>query len=235
MQVCTYSEFNFNGLKNSFNALRNIGLGDKLFEGVAGLEFAKPMGTGSGNGFSIVPNLRRYTFFMVWQDAESARAFFQKGPLMQWYRNTAHAYLHVTLTATKVHGLWNGAVPLRSVPNASLEGQLAVLTRATIKPKFLPEFWLNVPDVSSFMAAAPGLMHHMGVGEYPLFMQATFSMWQSKEALYSAAYKDTAHAEVVKKTRQRGWYAEEMFAQFAVEAIESKGERYSHLAKDDAI
>lgn len=188
------------------------------------------MGTGSGNGFSIIPNFKRYAFIALWNTAEDARRFFEseEGPL-HWYKAQSQDYLQALLVPTKAHGHWGGIQPFELQPQLSDSGRLAVLTRATIKKRFLPEFWMNVPKVSAFMHGAEGVVHQVGVGEYPLFMQATFSMWESREALMAAAYRGTAHADVVRKTRERGWYAEELFTQFKVLDVQSKG-KFEHLA-----
>lgn len=234
MQICTYSEFTFDKGRHKFQAFKNMALGSGIFGKPAGLEMVKAMGTGSGNGFSIWPNFGRYAFLALWESEECAKAFFAEAELLQWYKSEAVAQLHATLVPVKAHGSWGGAQPMRLRPELASDGPLAVLTRATIRPSRLIEFWLNVPKVSRFMAGAEGAIHELGVGEYPLFMQATFSIWESKKALYAAAYKNTAHAEVVKKTRERNWYAEEMFAQFKVLDLETQGTPHKELARKGA-
>lgn len=235
MQICTYSEFTFDKGGHKFQAFKNMSLGSGIFGKPAGLETVKAMGTGSGNGFSIWPNFKRYAFFALWEDEKSANAYFAEAELPQWYKRHAVAHLHAKLIPVKAHGSWGGGQPLRTSPELANDGPLAVLTRATIRPSRLIEFWLNVPKVSRFMAGAEGAIHELGVGEYPLFMQATFSIWESKKALYAAAYKNTAHAEVVKKTRERNWYSEEMFAQFKVLGLETKGAQHDALSKKSAV
>jgi hypothetical protein len=47
-------------------------------------------------------------------------------------------------------------------------------------------------------------------------MQATFSLWTSGKAMRDFAYKSDHHAEVVRLTRERAWYKEEMFTRFRV-------------------
>lgn len=230
MQICTYSEFHFTGFSDAFEALKNMGLGGKIFGNHPGLIWVKPMGTGSGNGFSIIPNLKRYAFIALWDSESSAISFYKEShPTLEWYKNSSENYLHAMLVATKAHGQWGGVQPFELQPNLAGKGPLAVLTRATIKKRFLPEFWMHVPEVSAFMHGAEGVVHQVGVGEYPLFMQATFSMWESRDALMNAAYRGTAHSDIVRKTRERGWYAEELFAQFKVLDVKSKG-KFAHIA-----
>jgi heme-degrading monooxygenase HmoA len=46
--------------------------------------------------------------------------------------------------------------------------------------------------------------------------QATFSVWESAEAIRTFAYASQAHASIVKKTREFKWYKEDMFNRFEV-------------------
>ena len=55
----------------------------------------------------------------------------------------------------------------------------------------------------------------VGVGEAPVGLQGTFSVWESAGALREFA-SGSAHAAVVARTEPERWYAEELFARFAV-------------------
>ncbi|HEX5492963.1 MAG TPA: monooxygenase, partial [Mycobacteriales bacterium] len=71
--------------------------------------------------------------------------------------------------------------------------------------------------VAGQLRTAPGLLLALGIGEAPVGVQGTFSLWRSSGALHDFAYRcGTAHAEVVRRTPTSGWYAEELFARFAV-------------------
>ena len=50
----------------------------------------------------------------------------------------------------------------------------------------------------------------------PFIQQATFSIWENIESVTDFAYKNKNHAEIVKKTRQRNWYKEDLFARFEI-------------------
>ncbi len=229
-QICTYGEYNFSRKRDAFKAFKHMGRGAGIFGKPEGLVFAQLMGTGSGNGFSIIPNLMKYAVFMVWTSTKAAILFHNKNEMIHWYQATSHQRAEFWLRPLKSHGLWSGQNPFIPSEPESTDAVVAVLTRATIHARHLPEFWRNVPDVSSFMSEAEGALYRLGVGEYPLKMQATFSVWKNREALMEAAYGNTAHAKIVKRTRERGWYSEEMFTQFEVVGCTTKGERFEALS-----
>ena len=64
--------------------------------------------------------------------------------------------------------------------------------------------------------AAPGVLFRMGIGEAPVGLQGTFSVWRDSSALRDFAYREPAHAAVIERTTRTGWYAEDLFARFAV-------------------
>jgi hypothetical protein len=115
------------------------------------------------------------------------------------------------------HGLWDGKKVFEELPHKTdYEGQIAVLTRATIRLSKLKQFWKHVDGVAGKMAGADGFVTSYGIGEIPWIKQATFSVWQSKEAMKTFAYNMKEHQEVIQKTRQEKWYSENMFTRFKI-------------------
>jgi hypothetical protein len=78
------------------------------------------------------------------------------------------------------------------------------------------EFWRSVPKASKAIKNASGVIWFKGIGELPFIQQATFSIWNNIESVTNFAYKNKNHAEIVKKTRQRNWYREDLFARFEI-------------------
>ena len=112
-------------------------------------------------------------------------------------------------------GKWDGKNAFGKLAKQTVyDGAIATLTRATIKPDKLNSFWKNVGGVANVMRDAPGFVASVGIGEVPWIKQATFSIWQSKDAMKQFAYTMKEHATVIKKTRSEGWYSEEMFVRF---------------------
>jgi hypothetical protein len=73
-----------------------------------------------------------------------------------------------------------------------------------------------VPPVAFDAARAPGLRLSVAIGEAPVGLLGTFSVWQDQSALEAFAYRGEAHRQVVRRTPGERWYAEELFARFEV-------------------
>lgn len=189
-----------------------------------GLRFAKLLG--SGIDFGMVPDLSRYVFLGVWDNKTSASTFLQTADFQQLTAGTTHTET-LWLRPLQAHGLWDGQNPFaetegdRAKENDQLpmtnDQLIAVLTRATIRPRALPDFWRHVPQARARLRAhADDLLFGIGIGELPLIQQCTVSVWRNAEAVNRYAYRESGHREVVKLTRERKWYSEELFARFAV-------------------
>ena len=90
------------------------------------------------------------------------------------------------------------------------------ITRARIKWHKNFKFWGAVPPVVTDLHNSPGLIAAIGIGEAPLGLQGTLSLWESGAALRDFAYKGQAHQVAIKQTEEINWYSEELFARFEV-------------------
>ena len=212
-QTTLISFFQYAGIKNKWYAFTRMGRPPILQKKINGLTFFKPLGTGSGNGFSIKPDFSTFGFVAVFKSEELAKEFLGTDVVKE-YTKTAISYSHILMHTVKSHGEWSKLNPFESSVEYDKTKPLAVITRATIKPKLAYQFWKNVPAVSKSMDKYDELVFSKGIGEFPLLMQATFSLWSSAEAMMNYAYKNPKHAEMVKKTRELNWYSEELFARF---------------------
>ena len=212
-QTTLISFFQYAGIKNKWHAFTRMGRSPILQKKINCLTFFKPLGTGSGNGFSIKPDFSTFGFLAVFKSEELAKEFLGTDVVKE-YTQTTVSYSHVLMRTVKSHGEWSKLKPFESSVEYDKTKPLAVITRATIKPKLAYQFWKNVPAVSKSMDKYDELIFSKGIGEFPLLMQATFSLWSSAEAMMNYAYKNPKHAEMVKKTRELNWYSEELFARF---------------------
>jgi len=209
--------FHFTGMQRLW-AFAMMARAPRLLRGVAGLRFAKVMGSGRGLGFTLRPDWNRYALLGVWENREAFEQFRTSSRLMRLY--TAHttrssALLLRTRTA---HGTWDGTNPFLPTLSARQDHameEVVVLTRATLRLRTLPTFWRHVPRVQQKLHGAGGFIASIGVGERPLTRQATISLWQSEAGMRAFAYgAGEEHREVVRLTREEKWYSEELFARF---------------------
>lgn len=224
-ELTTLTLLRFDGFADRAWAFTQMGrmtgwpLANPLAE-VAGLRFGRLLGSGGGNGFALQPNFGVYAWLAHWDDRASADNFFSDHP---WYLKTKHRTCDRAtffLRPTMTHGEWGGQKPFNPDPDAyDPSGPVAVITRATIRTSKLLDFWRYVPRTSASIYDHPARLFSVGVGEYPIFMQATFSLWTSGKAMQEFAYRSEHHKEVVKLTRERNWYKEEMFTRFQVDGM----------------
>ncbi len=215
-QIVTVTLFRFTGFRNRFWAFGQMGRRPFQKGSAQGLSFGKMLGTGGDKGFSIVPNWGVYGWLGVWNTEGEARQFFKQSSVFQSFTHHSGAHFTVYLQTTMAHGRWDGEAPFAVSAPFNPNESVAVLTRATIKPSLLHRFWQYVPRTSRSIETAEGRILSVGIGELPLIQQATFSLWTSGKAMMDYAYKSRYHAEVVQKTRELGWYSEELFARFKV-------------------
>jgi heme-degrading monooxygenase HmoA len=185
-----------------------------------GCTFWKLLGSGRNGTFDLQPDWQQWGLLAVWESSEDYERFKQKSFVSKWWKLLGNEQWTVLCQPMQSHGKWDGREPFGKPDLKMAGGPIAVLTRATIKMSRLKNFWSHVDEVAELMVKAPGYITSIGVGEAPVYRQATFSVWESMEHMKAFAYGGK-HAEVIKKTRSEGWYSEELFARFAI--IESSG------------
>ena len=115
-------------------------------------------------------------------------------------------------------GTWSGVEPFTPAPEKT-DGLVLALTRARLRPSKALTFWRDVPPVAAELHRAPGLLARFGMGEAPVGWQGTVSVWQGAADLTRFAYRQPEHRAVIERTAVRRWYAEDLFARFAVRDI----------------
>jgi hypothetical protein len=223
MQITTVTLYQFEGIQKKCWAFAQMGLAPRRVSQVPGLRFIKFLGSGGANGFGLRPNFSRYGILAAWDDEAAAIRFFEEHPVPNAYNAQSSSQQTVFLKNTMAHGLWDSKMPFEPVAAFDPALPALVLTRATIKSRHLLYFWKHVPQVSADLSQQAGLRFAIGVGELPFVQQATLSIWESGNAMMSYAYKRKEHSDVVRKTRDLGWYKEELFARFVPYKILGSG------------
>jgi hypothetical protein len=235
--MVTFTFFHFKDFKNIWWAFTQMGRRPFKAATTEGVSFVKLLGTGGGNGFSIRPDFNQYALMIVWDNEMQMHDFFKQNPVFQLFKNKAFEYITIFLKPIMAHGQWDNVALFNTIKSDNIKPNprkpIAVLTRASIKKNKLIHFWRYVPRVSrSINFYSENKIFSVGIGELPLVEQATFSLWKSGEAMMDYAYKNPYHAEVIKKTRELGWYSEELFARFTVTDIIGT-ENFRHLSLSD--
>jgi hypothetical protein len=186
-----------------------------------GLRFAKLLGTGSGRTFTPRDaDPHRWGLLTVWDDDAAAAAFDGSAVLAGW-RSFAEEEWTARLRPLAARGRWSRQEPFGTPQPQRWDGPVAAVTRARLVLRRAARFWRAVPPVSADLRSAPGVLLALGIGEAPLGLQGTFSLWTSSAELNAFAYHRAPHAAVIRRTAEQGWYAEELFARLAL--LSSRG------------
>ncbi|MGF1637601.1 MAG: spheroidene monooxygenase [Cyclobacteriaceae bacterium] len=180
------------------------------------ISFFKLLGTGGGFGYSSKPDFTTYGLLTVWNSLQKAENFLSSSRIMQEFHDRSDEVYSVFMTPTRSRGSWSGVNPfVVADQNIVNDNPLVVLTRATIKPRFIFNFWKRVSGVSRSNEASEGLLFSKGVGELPLVEQATFSIWKSVKEMEAFAHgKNSPHHEAIKAVYANKGFKEELFARF---------------------
>ena len=177
--------------------------------------FYKSLGTGKGETFTPADaNSLRWGLVAQVNDMEE---FDQSLVVKRWRKNSVDEFRAV-LEPISSHGKWAGKEPFVATAK-DWTGPVAAITRARIKWHQNFRFWSSVPPVTMSLKSAPGLISAIGIGEAPIGLQGTFSLWESAAAIRDFAYKGAAHQKVIADTATYNWYSEELFARFAVKDV----------------
>lgn len=189
-------------------------------QGLPGLSFHKSLGTGAGKRFTAADaDLRQWALLTVW----TGDPLVMSPTLNRWSR-LARNHTRFELSTIATHGKWSGHEPF--VADAGLrgwDGPVAAITRARVKTRQWRAFQAAVPPVAGVLRDHPGLLYRIGIGEAPVGLQGTFSVWRDAAAIREFAYRSAEHRAVIEQTRATDWYAEELFARFAV--VEVSGDK----------
>ncbi len=192
-------------------AFIQMAIGRRVARNISGVSFAKLMGTGTGRTFTPSDaDLKQWAILFV---ADDLNAVEESQFLATWKRRAVKSDLYL-LNPISSHGKWSGREPFAISGEGHSGGPVVAITRARLKWSQAIRFWRSIPPVVTDLHHSPGLIFSIGIGEAPLGLQGTFSLWESAEALRDFAYKNAPHRAVIEDTKRFDWYSEELFARF---------------------
>ena len=179
-----------------------------------GVSFVKLLGTGKGESFTP-KDADPYRWGALVTIQKDNLDNLDKSKVIRGWQKIAKKEYRAILKPISVHGLWSGKQPFE-VEKLDWNGKIAAITRARIVWRKNLIFWRAVPPVTISLHQSPGLINAIGIGEAPIGLQGTFSLWESAAQLRDFAYKGQAHTQAIKATEENKWYSEELFSRFAV-------------------
>ena len=206
------------GVRSVPKALQRMAFDRRVVRSLPGCTFAKLLGTGSGSTFTLRDtDLHHWAVLTCWDDEDGPARFATSRVHGSWSAD-AHESARLLLRPLRSRGRWSAVAPFGDPHAADAEGPVAALTRARIRPTQWARFWRSVPPVALDSHAGGGLQLALGIGEAPIGLQGTFTVWRDRDALHDFTYRRSPHADAIRRTTKTGWYAEELFARFAVVA-----------------
>jgi len=191
--------------------------------------FTKLLGTGDGRTFTLRDaDPGHWGLLSCWaegaagpsRNSSTTLTGLESSATVRGWERIAHERLRVVLRPVVSRGTWSGREPFgRPVPR-KVGGPVASITRARLRPRLARTFWRAVPPVSADLRDVDGLRLAVGIGEAPIGLQGTFSLWDDARSLDEFAYRRAAHSDIVRRTAETGWYAEELFARFEVLSVD---------------
>jgi hypothetical protein len=192
------------------------------------VRFTKLLGTGRGRSFGPTrADPTRWATLVVWDADRDQAADLETTQVGQAWRALSSSYCRIDLAPLATRGSWAGHDPFtRSLDETSgkaADGMVLAITRARLRPTRAIAFWRAIGEVAAAADQAPGLLATFGIGEGPVGWQGTVSLWRGASDLVEFAYRHPDHRKAIEQTPTRRWYAEELFARFAV--LEVTGDR----------
>lgn len=218
MQVVCLTVFRFPNVMDRLWAVGQMALGHLTLSRMPGLEFYRLMGSGTQEGFTPIPNTAVWGILTVWPDEATARDRVMNHPFFAAYRRRASESWTVFMTPTRASGKWGGKARLRpEAADATLpDGPVVALTRAQVRPGSAVQFWKRVPTIQTMIGADPNVRFKLGLGEFPLFFQMTFSIWPSRALMDAFARGPTPHGAAIRSAYDDKWFVEDMYARLRV-------------------
>ena len=186
----------------------------RLLRKQPGVKFFKLLGTGKGVTFTpLDADAKRWGLLVSMEEDQLIK--FESSTILKQWRKIATSEYSAKLHPISSHGFWSKRQPFTPIAEIG-DGKIVAITRARIKWLQNFKFWRAVPPVTKSLHESPGLVNAIGIGEAPIGLQGTLSIWEDAASLRNFAYKGQAHTKAITATAENNWYAEELFARFMV-------------------
>ncbi len=192
-------------------AFLQMAIGRRTARQIPGVSFAKLMGTGTGKTFTPSDaDLQQWAILFVAEDFSP----IEDSRFIESWRKRAIKTEILHLNPISSHGEWSRREPFEVTGANHSGGPVVAITRARLKWSQAIRFWRSIPPVVLDLHQSPGLLFSIGIGEAPIGLQGTLSIWRSAADLRDFAYKNAPHRAVIEDTKRFDWYSEELFARF---------------------
>lgn len=184
---------------------------------LAGLRFGVLVGTARAGSFSARDADPLHWGLVAAWESDRAAANFDSSAIAGAWSAVADERLLLRLRPLAARGAWAGRAPFGDPKPSPWDGPVAAITHARLRASRTLLFRRAATAVATDLnelARPPRLA--LGIGESPIGLQGTLSVWDSSRDLTDFAYRRAAHSGVVRRTPQARWYSEELFARFAV-------------------
>ncbi len=239
LPIATLSLFRFGRWRDRAWAFGQMALARRPLARTEGIGFHKLMGAGTGEGFTPLPDAV-VAILATWPDLGRARAALEEAPVFRRFGDRAVERFDLHLETLSARGLWSRTTPfapaggepepVASPPADPPAGPVAAITRATVRPRKLLKFWARVPAISARIGADRSVLFKAGVGEVPWLHQVTVSVWPDAASMHAFARAGGPHAEAIRAVRAEDWFAEELYARFAVRGHAGRWQGHDPLA-----
>jgi spheroidene monooxygenase len=210
-QLACFTFFRYKG-KNKKWGLSQMFKSREILDNLENLSFYKLVGLGGGKGYSLKTNFDSYGIFTVWDHPQHADHFF-KSQTFKEYLDRSLEHFTIIMRPITSRGSWSGFKGWKLTKMDPDNQLICVLTRATVKVRFIYPFFSMIAKVMKDHYNFPGLLFSKGFSEIPLREQATFSIWENVEQMKKFAY-NSFHAIAIKITRKRKGFKEDMYTRF---------------------
>ena len=188
-----------------------MAIGRRQARNIPGVTFAKLMGTGTGKTFTPSDSdLHQWAILFVADDLEVV----ESSSFIRAWEKRANNNQKLELNPVSSHGKWSRREPFTISTAPRTGGPVVAITRARLKWSQAIRFWRSIPPVVEDLHKAGGLLYSIGIGEAPIGLQGTLSIWSSERALRDFSYKNAPHRRAIEDTAKFNWYSEELFARF---------------------